>query len=601
MIAVPTSRVRVALALLALLAVASPARAQEPRSPDVDAPATPAERLALAKDLFRKGVVLLQADDTERALDYFLRSRAAQASAKNTGNAAICLSRLGRYDEALEMYEELLLRFSADLDAEDRATLIPAMAALREKVGGVNVAANVDGIVVIDGRARGKLPFNAPLRVLAGKHTIRIFKEGYVAYEAQIAVSLRVPVDIDARLAPLAGAGLLRVDAAVSEGFEVFVDGSTVGRVPWEGTLGLGRHLVWIRKGSRGSAPSSVAILEGQTALAQLPVSDLGPPLRIAVTPPTAGVTVDGVVLGLGSWEGRLPVGGHRVVVSEDGYHSGAIPLLVENKSLGAARVQINLVRDPDSPRWPRASKGRPFASFFGGYVGGTGLRSDAEQACASGCFHEPTVNGGFGGLRAGFRFKLGFAPELAVGVASFNATFTRPEVSTFYSRQAASTVPVRYLLQDSIRLEGGFVSTGGSAWIPLRPDVGFLARASVGVLFAHISDPITGTAQTGATSVPILVSNRDETLLQAIGFVQPELGAEARLGSLRVGFTFGVAFFPALGPRFSHDSTGVSPRCDAAHPTAVGCAPITHILAGERAFGPFLVWTPQVAAGYSF
>jgi hypothetical protein len=602
MIAVHPSRFRAGLALLAWLTVVDPARAQDPRPEDAEAPATPAARLALAKDLFRKGVVLLQADDIERALDYFLRSRAEQASAKNTGNAAICLSRLGRYDEALEMYEELLLRFSADLDAEDRATLVPAMAALREKVGGINLSANVDGLVVIDGRARGKLPINAPIRVLAGKHTIRIFKEGFVAYEVRVEVSTRAPINVDARLAPLAGAGLLRVDSATSEGFEVFIDGSTAGRVPWEGTLGLGRHLIWIQKGNRGSAPSSVAIIEGQTALAQLPVFDLGPQLRIAITPPTAGVAVDGVALGTGSWEGRLPIGGHRVVVSEDGYHSRAITLVVENKSLVSERVQVNLVLDPESPRWPRPSKGRPFASFFGGYVGGTTLRSSAEEACSSGCFREPGVSGGLGGLRFGFRFKRGFAPEVAVGIASFNATFSRGEESTFYSRQAASTVTVSYTLEDRIRLAGPFLSAGASAWIPLlHPDIGFLARTSVGVLFASISDPITGTASAGGTTAVITVSNRDETLSKPIGFILPELGAEARLGSFRVGFTFGVAFFPALGPRFSHENTGVSPRCDAARPTAVGCAPITHLLAGERAFGPFLLWTPQVALGYSF
>lgn len=601
MIAVPSSRFRVGLTLLAWLTVAAPARAEDPRSDDAAAPPTPAERLALAKDLFRKGVVLLQADDTERALDYFLRSRAEQASAKNTGNAAICLSRLGRYDEALEMYEELLLRFSADLDAEDRATLVPAMAALREKVGGINVSANVDGLVVIDGRARGKLPFNAPIRVLPGKHTIRIFREGFVAYEARVEVSTRAPINVDARLAPLADAGLLRVDAASSEGFEVLVDGSTVGRVPWEGTLGLGRHLVWIQKGNRGSAPSSVAIFEGQTALAQLPVSDLGPQLSIAVTPSTAGVSVDGVALGIGSWQGRLPIGEHRVVVSEDGYRSRALTLVVQNTNLVAERVQITLVVDPESSRWPRPSIGRPYASLFGGYVSARSLRSSAEEACASGCFREPTVSGGLGGLRFGFRFKRGFAPEVAVGVAAFEATLTRGEESTFYSRQAASTVTVSYKLEDSIRVGGPFLSTGASAWIPLHPSVGFLARTSVGVLFARISDPITGTASASGEAAAITVSNREETLTQPIGFVLPELGAEARLGSLRVGFTFGVAFFPALGPRFSHENTGVSPRCEAARPTAVGCAPITHLLAGERAFGPFLLWTPQVALGYSF
>jgi hypothetical protein len=120
-------------------------------------------------------------------------------------------------------------------------------------------------------------------------------------------------------------------------------------------------------------------------------------------------------------------------------------------------------------------------------------------------------------------------------------------------------------------------------------------------VLFARASDPITGTAKTGDATAPITVSDRDQTLSKPIGFILPEIGAEARLGSLRVGFTVGMAFFPALGPRFSHENTGVSPRCDAAHPTAVGCAPITHLLSGERAFGPFLLWTPQVAMGYVF
>lgn len=584
------SRVRVGLGLLlALSTIAAPARADEP--PDVgDDMATPAARLALAKDLFRKGVALLQADDVERALSYFLRSRAEQASAKNTGNAAICLSRLGRYDEALEMYEELLLRFSADLDAEDRATLVPAMAALRDKVGGISLSASVNGLVVIDGRARGTLPFNAPLRVLGGKHTLRIFKEGYVAYEARVEVLIGATIAVDARLAPLAGAGLLRVDDPASEGFEVFVDGSTVGRVPWEGTLGLGRHLVWIQKRDRGSAPSSIAILEGQTALAQLPVGELGPPLRIEVTPPTAGVRVDGVVLGIGSWAGRLPIGGHRVVVSEDGYSSRSIALIVQNGSLDKERVRVDLAIDPESPRWPRSSKGNLFASVFGGYLGGTTLRSDAERGCPAACFTVPSVMGGIGGVRAGFRFKSGLAPELAVGVASFGLALQRSEESTFFSRQAASTVNVTYTLDDRLHVEGGFFATGGSAWIPLRPDVGFLARASVGVLFAHISDPITGTATATGESAPVNVSDRDQTLTTPLGFFLPEIGAEARLGALRVGFTVGAAFFPALGPRFSHENTGVNPRCDAADPTSVGCAPISHVLQGERAFASFVL-----------
>ena len=586
--------------LLAAATLAGPARADEP--PDVgDDLATPAARLALAKDLFRKGVALLQADDVERALAFFLRSRAEQASAKNTGNAAICLSRLGRYDEALEMYEELLLRFSADLDPEDRATLVPAMAALRDKVGAIRLSASVDGLVVIDGRARGSLPFSAPVRVLGGAHTLRIFKDGYIAYEARVDVAVGATITVDARLAPLAGAGLLRVADPTNVGFEVFVDGSTVGRTPWEGTLGLGRHLVWMQKGDRGSAPSSVAVLEGQTALAQLPVADLGPQLRIAISPPTAGILLDGVALGIGSWAGRLPVGGHRVVVSEDGYRSRSIALVVQNNSLAAEQVQVDLAIDPESPRWPRPSRGRPFFSVFGGYFGGRTLHASAEQGCPARCFTAPSVLGGLAGVRAGFRFKGGVAPELAVGVATIGLDLERSETSAFVSHQAASMVPVSYRLTDRLRINGPFVATGGSAWFLLRPDVGLLARASVGVLFGHISDPITGDAVTSGDKAPVIVSSRDETLKQPLGFFLPELGAEARVGSLRVGFTVGAAFFPGVGPQFTHENAGVNPRCEAAHPTAVGCAPITHLLAGERSYASFVLWTPQVAMGYVF
>lgn len=105
----------------------------------------------------------------------------------------------------------------------------------------------------------------------------------------------------------------------------------------------------------------------------------------------------------------------------------------------------------------------------------------------------------------------------------------------------------------------------------------------------------LKGEVLDGRMAAPSLLEEKP------LGFFLPEVGAEARLGSLRVGFTVGAAFFPALGPRFTHANTGVNPRCEAAHPTAVGCAPITHLLEGERAFSSFVLWSPQVAMGYVF
>jgi hypothetical protein len=188
-----------AAAFFGLALAPPPARAQDPRP----RPEGSADRRARAREEFRKGYALLNAGDCEHAIDFFLRSRAEEPSGPNTRNAAVCLDRLGRYDEALEMYEELLLSFPEDLDDRDRAIIGPAMAALRRKVGGLDVSANVDGLVVVDARPRGALPLRAPMRILAGRHVVRILKDGYATFEAAVTVAVGETVTLDARLEPL--------------------------------------------------------------------------------------------------------------------------------------------------------------------------------------------------------------------------------------------------------------------------------------------------------------------------------------------------------------------------------------------------------------
>ena len=577
-----------------------------------------AGRLEQAKDLFRKGVTLLEAGDTQRALDYFQRSRAAVPSAVNTTNAAICLEELGRYDEALELYEELLLRFSVVLDEEDRKNLGPKMAFLRTKVGAVDISSNVDGLVVIDRRPRGKLPFGAPVRVLEGaKHVVRVFKDGYASFETRVDVIAGRTVTVEAKLTPLAGAGLLRVDDPASEGYEVFVDGSRVGTIPWEGTVRLGRHVIWTRKGERGSAPSSIVVLEGQTALARPSSTDLGAQVSIEVTPPTAQIILGDVPLGVRAWEGRLPAGVYPVIASEEGYDARRELLRVPAAGAPRVSLRLRLAIDPAHARWPQAVLGAPFLSAFGGYVAGATLRADAEIGCPHRCAVtnparddfpralrpelDPSITGGVAGLRGGYRFRMGLAPELSVGFLGAATTFTRFRDSAFYSRASQQSYPVAYALDDRLRLAGPFLGLGASFRVPLRPPFALIARTTTGVLVARASDAVTGSAIAGGERVPIQVASRDQTVVSPMPFVLPELGAEASLGPLRLGLALGLAFFPKSGPTFDHPEIGVTPRCDAARPDAVGCAPGSAIVANERAHGAFHLWLPQVSLGYVF
>jgi hypothetical protein len=433
-------------------------------SPSTGALPDAAERLKEAKDLFRKGVSLLQAGDVEAALSYFLRSRERMPSSQNTVDAAICLERLGRYDEALEMYEELVTTFRNDLDDADRATIGPAMAAVRKKLGTVMVIANVEGAVVLDGRPRTNLPLSMPIRAMPGRHLLRIVKEGFATYERWIDVTVGQETVVLAELAPL--------------------------------------------------APAAKEI------------------------------------------------------------HAG--------------------------PRTPKPRDGLFFVEVYGAYAASATLASDAEHACPARCSHH-AVGGGLVGARASYRLEQGFGVELTGGYASFAATVARTASGRFYDTRAFSET---YALADDLHVRGAFVGGGPSMDVTLGRARGptrwaFVARTTLGVLFASTSDPITGSLSVGGASAPVTVENQNQTLRSQAFFVMPAMGLELRFRILHVSLELGAAFFPLFGPRFEHAQTAAAPNCPyTASPGTPGCAPASAVVANERAYGPFLLWLPQLSAG---
>lgn len=158
--------------------------------------------LEQAKEQFRRGVELLNQGSVEPALEAFQRSRALVASRQNTTNAAICLERLGRYDEALELYEDLLARFANDLPDDDRRALGPVIESLRARVGYLEVRANENGLVSVDGRGRGRLPLAGALRVLPGEHQLSVLKEGFLPLRRNVSIEAGKTLAVDVTLVP---------------------------------------------------------------------------------------------------------------------------------------------------------------------------------------------------------------------------------------------------------------------------------------------------------------------------------------------------------------------------------------------------------------
>ncbi len=582
-----------AAALIASLLSTTAASAERFRAAD-SARAAAAASLEQAKRAFHDGVTLLDAGDVERALELFLQSRAAHPSGKNTANAAICLDRLQRFDEALEMYEELLTRFPQDLDDEDRRAVAPAMAALRGKVANLEVTSNVEGTLFVDGRPRGRLPRTTPVRVLAGERRIRVTKDGYAPFERRVASEVGATSRLDAILAPLRGVGILRMEDETNAGADVYVDGHRVGQIPHEGPLAPGRHVVWTRRDDWGSTPSAVVIAEGQTTLARVASARLGATIELVSRPPSARLFVNETEVGTRRWQGRLPVGEHRVHAEEEGYraHHATISVPPEGPPI---RVVLEPAVDRHHPRWPKPAPGAIVLGGFAGWAFGPTLGADAETSCPERCDGNPFVSGWALGARAGYEWTWRGAVELTLGYASVGTRFRADSTTTFTDQ--GQPHDGRYRLDHDLEVQGVLVAGGVSHRVPLAPRFAVAGRVAVGVLVATSSDPIDGTLTAGGETARVATSSNRETR-SAVPVALPEVGAELSLGRVRVGLGLGALWLVGSAPAPARGRFGVADPCDPSAPAgAASCAPESTALDGQRAYASPFLFHPNVSA----
>ncbi|RYE90297.1 MAG: PEGA domain-containing protein [Myxococcales bacterium] len=554
--------------------------------------------LAQAKELFRRGNALLQSNQPELALDLFVQSRAQVPGVGNTTNAAICLDRLGRFDEALAYYELVLKEFSDKIADEERRTIGTAMTALRRRVGQIDVAANVDGALVIDGRRRGDLPLSAPIRVLPGAHTIRVIKDGYAPAEAVVNVKVGEERAIDLKLEVLTSTGRLRVvdEAGGAAGREVLIDGAPVGRAPWEGTVGVGRRVVTLRGDDAGTAPVAAVAIAGQTVVVSLRAVPTGPAQRIEPAPLTATVFIDDVLLGPGPWEGRLPLGPHQVRVVEEGYRTASLPL----DGAGRGSTRVDLAIDEGHPRWRRAETARLLLEVHGGYGFGSSLGGQPEDTCGGSCAGRSGPGALLLGVRGVYLLPVGLAFEVGGGYLRATTSFHR-------SVAAAAPVPGQslhtYELDDDITVAGPYAALGLGYRRPLTARVRAVARASVGAHFASSRDQVTGQAARGSEREGVFLDRSGQSVRAFNFFVLPEVGADATFGRWHVGLGVGLALFLLDGPASPHGDvrvTGGATRCQG-DASRLACVPADGSLAAERPYGPFHLWLPQLTAGTTF
>ncbi len=500
------------------------AGAEAPAAAPEAAPAkTPEQLKDEARARFQRGLQLLREEAWAPALAEFLASRTLFPTRAATTNAGVSLRKLQRYDESLAMYETLLREFP-DLPDADKVEAQRAIAELRALVGTVEVTAAEPGaMIVIDGRERAEFPTIEPLRVNAGSHTVRVFKEGYEPFETRVDVAGGQTAGVSAKLRALAESGRLKVVEQTGKALDVVVDNVTVGKTPWEGLLGVGDHTVVLRgeEGKTGTAPARVKVKKTETASIVLRAEELDASLRIEPVPVSAVVSIDAVPVGAGQWVGRLRSGDHRIEASADGFLSVTKTVnLAKNEH---QNIKLELDRDEEAPVWRKPSK--VTFELRGGLPFGPSLGGAPSDGCGSGCSANLAL-GGFGSLLGTYELGNGFGIGLSAGYLGIAQKTTGHDGDL----TPAVNLAVRPAsLNDDIGM-GGFL-LGALAGLHFGETFPITARVGVGGYFASLRTIRDGsfTARNGET---VDLKAIEQKTSSTYVYIDPEVRVGYRIAS---------------------------------------------------------------------
>lgn len=577
-------RIAVAIVTLACMLFAVPARAQQ---------ADPA-KVETAKRLFREGNALRNAGDCEGALALYLRSKAIVASVPNLTNAAVCAQRIGRWDEALTLYEELSVRFADELSEKDRLAIAPTMAELRKRVGLLDVTANVAGTVVVDGRPRGSLPLLAPVRVIAGKRRVQVMHEGWETFDTSIEVRAGETTSVDAKLRPLARQGRLSIEAGMA-GLDVHVDGVMVGQTPWEGSLAPGEHVLWLEGPTHGTLPMRTRVIEGRTTRLRPTPTLLGKRLTLTVEPTSAVSSIDGVTIGSGRFSLRLTLGSHRIQAVDVGYVAQTRVVRGED----GGNVLLRLAVDETHPRWHAQRSGSMFAGVRLGGAFSAGFGSGAERSCDRYDCDSPPAFGYTAALRVGYRLPSRTSFHVGIGVLGLRQNLEREIDESYVPAPGSPAVATKYRLEDELSLSGPFLALGASQEFPIGSEWSFETGVDVGAVAFGARDSVSGTATGGGVTRDVRLAGSGETKRSLDVFVAPEIFFSRKLGPVHLSAGLGVAFFLLEGPALETGDLVVD--AGACTPPSIDCAPGEAAASRERSYGRFVALLPQLGARYDF
>ena len=181
--------------------------------------------------------------------------------------------------DAYRSYDKLLQAHGGELKPKDRTAVDAAMAVLAQATGTLRLSiSEPDAKINIDGHDVATADAAQPIRLLPGKHAIAIAKIDFDLFTTSVEIEGGKEAAVAAKLKPEVKTGHVRVTApALTEG-DVVVDDKLVGRLPWEGDIAPGKHVIDVKGSRLTSDPQTVDVVAKGELAVELATRPLPPP-----------------------------------------------------------------------------------------------------------------------------------------------------------------------------------------------------------------------------------------------------------------------------------------------------------------------------------
>lgn len=448
---------------------APPAPPPPPPDPVAQAEITAKEE---ARKHFDQGLALFDRGSLDAAYPEFEKSISIYPTRSAIKNAALCLRRLNRFAEAVDMNERLLA--FPGVSEEEKGIAQNELTQLRPVVGNIIIDGVQSGATVaIDNKPVGTTPLKGPLHVPVGTRIVRILKAGFETFEQRVEAAGGKDVTVRAVLAPLELSGWLQVEEASGYNVDVVLDGVIVGKTPWRGLIATGDHLVVLRGDKRqGTQPARIEVRQSQVTNMLVIAEDLASDLKVKSDLPGADIRIDGVLVGHDSWEGPVRAGSHRIEIGGNGY-------AMAERRVDVAAGKTEMVAFAPTIEAPRTfwEENPVFIEAGGAFAIGPSFGGIADGS---------PIMGGAGTMRGGLSIRNRWTVGFDLGFLYAEQTVSR----------SAAIKPVGILeyqvpVKDELWMRGFTAGVGVGVKFGDRFPIGF--RLGVGGFFGSFTDHRTG------------------------------------------------------------------------------------------------------------